>query len=342
MSAYKNRGEKSRFRLRAKYPSKHGRLLMTKNNVSLIILFWGSTLLLSTCLNCCLGATASPEMPQWQVGDWWKFSIEVSGDVNLVGTYTFTIVGDNVDVSQNGQEFNCYKVDVSGGGTIYGDVYGTGIGGTWASTEQHYYTKSDLSWVAIYSTYDETVSLTDGSGVTTVSLVADETITSKLITETKYNPPFEANKGYPLTVGKSWSAATTETTKTETTISGYTESTTETESYTKTFLVLRKESITVSAGEFETYVIKRTDPDGAYAETYYSPQVGFDIKQVEYDSTGTTQVTMELLDYECQPTGDDTQFLTTGIFPILTIFSIIIAISAIVAIYLLKRKRTEI
>lgn len=340
--AYKYRGEKGGFGLPYVKHSKHGRLLMTKNNVSIIILLLGLTLLLSACLSSCLGATSSPELPQWQVGDWWKFSIEVSGDVGLVGTYTFTIVDDNFDVSQNGQEFNCYKIDVSGGGTIYGDAYGTGIGGTWASTEQHYYTKSDLSWVAIYSTYDETVSVTDGSGVTTVSLVADETIISKLITETKYNPPFEANKGFPLTVGKSWSAATTETTKTETTISGNTESKTESESYTKTFLVLRKESITLSAGEFETYVTKRTDPDGAYAETYYSPQVGFDIKQIEYDSTGKAYVTMELLDYECPPTGDDTQFLTTGIFPILTIFSMIIAISAVIVIYLLKRKRTEI
>jgi len=315
---------------------------MTKNNVSIIILLLGLTLLLSTCFSNCLGATASPELPQWQVGDWWKFSIEVSGDVSLVGTYTYTIVDDDVDVSQNGQEFNCYKLDVSGGGTIYGAAYGVGVGGTWSTTEQHYYMKSDISWVAIYSTYDETVSVTDGSGTTPISLVADETITSKVITETTYNPPFEANKGYPLTVGKSWSAATTETTKTQKTINGNAESTTESESYTKTFLVLGKESTTVSAGEFETYVIKRTDPDGAYAESYYSPQVGSDIKQIEYDSTGTPQITMELLDYEYHQTIDDTQFLTTEIIIILTIFSIIIAISVIVTIYLLKRKRTEI
>lgn len=315
---------------------------MPKNNVSVIVTLLGLAFLLSACFSNCLGTTADPELPKWQVGDWWKFSIEVSGDVSLVGTYTYTIVGDDVDVSQNGQELNCYKLDVSGGGTIYGEVYGKGVGGIWSSIEQHYYMKSDLSLVTFYSTYDETISLTDGSGVTTISLVVDEPIISKVITETKYNPPFETNKGYPLSVGKSWSAATTETTKTETTISGNTESSTETDSYTKTFLVLRKESTTVSAGEFETYIIKRTDPDGAYAETYYSPQVGFDIKQIEYDSTGKSYVTMELLDYEWQPAGNQTQFLTTGIFPILAIISIIIAISAIVAIYLLKRKRTAV
>jgi hypothetical protein len=320
-----------------------GRLLMTKNYIFIIMSLLAVTLLLFTCLSNCFGAATNAELPQWQVGDWWKFSIEVSGDVSLVGTYTFTIVDNDVDVSQNGQEFNCYKIDVSGGGTIYGDISGTGISGTWSTTEQHYYTKSDLSWVAIYSTYDETVSLTGGSDVTTISLVADETITSQLITETKYNPPFEANNGYPLTVGKSWSAATTETTKTQTTISGNTEITTESDSYTKMFLVLGKESISLSAGEFETYVIKRTDPDGAYAETWYSPQVGFDIKQIEYASTGTAQVTMELLDYERQPTAvDDKQSFTTGILPIVTIVSIIIAISAIVVVYLLRSRRAAL
>ena len=193
-----------------------------------------------TCFNSCLGSAVSPELPEWQVGDWWKFSVEVTGDASLVGTYTFKIVDDNIDVSQNGQTFNCYKIDISAGGTIYGDVYGMGVSGSWSSAEQQYYTKSDLSLVSVYSTYDETVTVTDNSGATTVSLVADETITSQVITETKYNPPFEVNKGFPLAAGKTWSAATTETTETQTTIGGNTEYTTKTDSYTKTFLVLAR------------------------------------------------------------------------------------------------------
>ncbi|MCW4034823.1 MAG: hypothetical protein NWF03_05615 [Candidatus Bathyarchaeota archaeon] len=292
-----------------------------------------------------MGAAVNPDVPEWHVGDWWKFNVEVSGDASLVGIYTFTIVDDNVDVSQNGQTFNCYKLDISGSGTIYGNVYGLGLSGSWSSEEYQYYTKSDLSLVSVHSTYDETVTVTDGSEISTVSLVADETVVSRLITDIKYNPPFEVNKGFPLTVGKSWSAATTETKETQTTISGTTESATETDSYTKTFLVLGKESTTVSAGEFETYVIKRTDPDGAYAETWHSPQVGFDIKQIEYDSTGTSYFTVELLDYEhlnSQPTVvDDTQSLTTEMVLILASFSIVIAVFAVVVIYLLKHKKIE-
>ncbi len=311
-----------------------------KNKIHPIILLLGFIIFFSTCLNNGHGTSTSPELPQWQVGDWWKVDIEISGEVNLVGTTTYTVVSDNTDVSQNGQNLNCYQIDVSGGGTLSGNIDGNEIGGTWTVTEQQYYTKSDQSWVAVYSIYEETFSLNDdtNSGTTTISLVQDGTITSRTTYETTYNPPFEANKGFPLTVGKSWSAATTETTKTQTTINGSTDSTTDSEAYTKTFEVLRKESVTLSIGEVETYVTKRTDPDGAYAESYYSPEVGFDVKQIEYDSNGTIQMTLELSDYGYQTTGNDPQVLTTETFQILIIVSII-AISAIAAIYLFLRKK---
>jgi len=54
---------------------------------------------------------------------------------------------------------------------------------------------------------------------------------------------------------------------------------------------------TVSAGEFETFVIKATDPDGSYSEDYYSPEAGFSVKGREYDETGKLVTTMELLEY---------------------------------------------
>ena len=233
-----------------------------------------------------------PNLPRWQVGNWWKFNVEYSGAINLVGTQTFTVVSDNVDIFQNGQNFNCYQIDLIGGGTIFGTINGNGVDGTWTLTETHYYTKTDLSWVKINSIYEETISDNANSGGTLISTIQDG-ITLNIITDLIYHPPFEANKGFPLNIGKSWSAATTEILTTETTIGGYTESTTENDAYTKTFLVLRKELITTPIGETETYVIKRTDPDGDYAETYYSSEVGTDIKAIEYDSTRTIYMSME-------------------------------------------------
>ncbi len=290
-------------------------------------------LFFSICFNTGFGV--DPDLPRWKVGNWWKFSVEISGDVvDLVGTSTYTVVSDDIDVHQNGQHFNCYQIDVLGGGAIYVNE----MQGNWTLTGQHYYLKSDQSWVAIHSTYEDTVSIDDASDVTLISSIADRTVTMKIVIDTTYDPPFEANKGFPLTVGKSWSAATTETSKTQTMVNGDTESTTESEAYTKTFSVLRKESITISTGEVETYAIKRTDPDGAYAEGYYSPEVGFDVKMIEYDSNGKLQTTLELLNYEYQSIEDDSDLLATGTFQILVIAAIIV-ISAIAAIYVLKRNK---
>jgi len=285
-----------------------------------------------TSLNTSFGV--GPDLPKWKVGNWWKFSIEISGDVlDLVGTSTYTVVSDDIDIHQNGQDFNCYQIDVLGSGTIYGNR----MEGNWTLTEQQYYLKSDQSWVAIHSTYEDTVSFDDASNITPISLIADRKVTMKIIINTTYNPPFEANKGFPLTVGKSWSAATTETSKIQTMVNGDIELETESDSYTKTFLVLREESIIIPTGKVETYAIKRTDPDGVYAEGYYCPEIGFDVKTIEYNSNGVLQKNLELLSYEYQPIIDDSHLLAT-LLPILVIVSIVV-ISAIVAIYLFKKNK---
>jgi hypothetical protein len=307
-----------------------------------IILLLGVALLISTAISSSYGTTVSPERPQWHVGDWWMFSIKISGEVNLNGIYTFTVVNDEVDVFQNEQNFNCYQLDASGEGTLSGEVGDNEIEGTWTINEKHYYMKSDQSWVAINSTYQKTFTVKDNdSGAIQISLVQDEKFTSTTIIATSYNPPFEANKGFPLTVGESWSAETTETTTTQTAVNFNLESTTETETYTNKFSVLRKESITLPMGETETYVVKMTEPDGAYSETYYSPEVGFDVKQIDYDSAEAVEATLELLDYSYSTTGDSEQQLFS--VEILQTFIIlaIVATAVIAAIFLLKRRRTD-
>jgi len=232
------------------------------NKVSIVSVMLVCILFFSICLNTGLGADF--DFPRWQVGNWWKFNIEIFGETNYVGTQTATIVSDNNDVFQNGQNFVCYQMEILGGGTIYGNVDGNGIGGTWTIDYENYLMKSDYSWVFTHSTYEETTSIGDSTGTTPISFIIDETITIKIIDDVTFNPPFGANDGFPLTVGKSWTSATTETTKSQIIVNGNSESITESETYTKTFLVLRKESITISAGEFETYVIKRTDSKSWY------------------------------------------------------------------------------
>ncbi len=286
----------------------------------------------STCMNTSLGVNC--DLPQWKVGNWWKFNVEILGELfNLVGKSTYTIISDNADIILNGQDFNCYQIDVIGSGTIQGSE----MEGNWTLTSQHYYLKSDQSWVSTQSSYEDTVTIYDSSIVTPIYLDSESVITTKIVIETTYTPPFEAKKGFPLTVGKRWSATTTETSKTQIILDGDMDSKTESEAYTKTFLVLQKDSIMLPTGEVAAYVIKRTDHDGAYTEGYYSPEVGFDVRIVEYDSNGTMQTKMELINYKYQSNGDDLSIFDKGIFSFLLVSIIVISVS--VAIYFLKKNK---
>jgi len=257
------------------------------------------------------------EMPKYSVGDKWKVNVDYKEAIGLLGTGTFEIIGDSVEVTQFGEHYVCYECKFTGNGTVYGQ----NVTGTWTMDIVMYAQKSDLSDVKSTSTTYATLTY------------AGESHIMKTVTETTYNPPRESG-GYPLTAGKSWSATTTELETTQTSIDGVDDEKTDNTTYTKSYLVLRTELTTVSAGEFETFVIKATDPDGSYSEDYYSPEAGFSVKEREYDETGKLVMTMELLEYSYAA--------AEGGFPWLwVIIGIVIAAAVIVGGvgYVLYRRR---
>lgn len=256
---------------------------LDKKTLTVCFAFLMIFLVLSTiCVGTVVGVN-EVEMPKYSVGDKWKFSVDYKEEMGMLGTVTQEITGDSVGITQFGKSYVCYEFSFSCSGTVYGELYGQGVTGTWTMNGKSYTQKSDLSEVKDTMTTDVTFTY------------AGESHTMKQVIETTYDPPLESSG--PLTVGKSWSAATTKTTTTQTTIDGQVDQETDTTTYTKSYLVLRTEPTTVSAGEFETFVIKATDPDGSYSESYNSPEVGGSVKQMGYDETGKLVMTMELLEY---------------------------------------------
>lgn len=254
---------------------------MRRKTLVVCFAFLTISLVLSTvCVGTVVGVDEA-EMPKYSVGDKWKLSVDFKEGIGLLGTATFEITGDSVEITQFGKHYVCYERSMTGGGTVYGE----GVTGTWTMNGKLYAQKSDCSNVKETMTMDMPFTY------------AGESHTTKEVTETTCDPPLEKYKGFPLTVGKSWSAATTETTTMQTTIDGQVDQETNTTTYTKSYLVLRTELTTVSAGEFETFVIKKVDPDGSYSEWYYSPEVGENVKETLYDETGKLWITMEVLEY---------------------------------------------
>lgn len=266
------------------------------------------------------------EMPKWSIGDTWKFNVDYKEEIGLLGTVTFEVTSDSREVTQFGTSHVCYELNITGGGTVYGQLYEEGITGTWTMNGKEYCQKSDMSWVKSTVTTDATFTY------------ATESMAMTQIVETSYNPPLDANKGFPLTVGESWAAATTETTTTEMTIDGSVDTSTDTSTYTKNYFVLRSELTTVSAGEFDTFVIKRTDPEGSHAEYYFSPEAGSDVKLKEYSAVGELQVTMELLEYSYAAAKEEFSWLS------IIVGSVIAAavVASGVAYILYKRRKTPV
>lgn len=261
----------------------HWRERLDKKTLTVCFAFLTIFLVLSTaCVGTVVGVNKA-EMTRYSVNDKWKFSVDYKGEFGMLGTLTSEITGDSVEITEFGKHYVCYEVSITAGGTVYGELYGEGITGTWTMNGKMYAQKSDLSDVKSTITTDVTVTY------------AGESMTMEQVIETTYNPPLESSG--PLTVGESWSAATTETTTMQTTIDGDVDQETDTTSGTWNYFVLRTEPITVSAGEFDTFVIRATDPDGSYSESYYSQEVGESVKVKEYDETGKLVGTVELLEY---------------------------------------------
>ena len=271
------------------------------------------------CVGTIVGVNEA-EMPKYSVGDKWKVRIEyaeVEG-IGMLCTETFEITRESVKVTQFGKSYVCYEIDISGNGSLYGAA-----SATLTINGKKYVSKADGDLVKINITYNGSL------------IYYGKTHSSSEFAEETYNPPLESSKGFPLTVGKSWSASTTRTTARQLTIDGELEQE-ETNKTTgiESWLIHRKELITVAAGEFDTFVVKVTHLDGKYGEWYYSPEVGDAVKQIEYYQTGELFATLELLEYRYAAAEEDFPWL-------FVIIGIVIAAAVIVGGvgYVLNKRR---
>jgi hypothetical protein len=280
--------------------------------------------LLNHCFNAASGEMTTADLPKDSIGDKWKFSVDYKPPFGMLGTMTWETTNDSYLLNQAGSNHECYETTITGSGTVYGENTSSAraLSGTWTWTGKEYDVKSDLSWARVTTTINSSYIY----GGNPHTYIYEEELT--------YSPPLEANKGFPLSAGKSWSAASTETTITVTTSDGQTSHDTNATTKSTSFLVVRTQMTTVSAGEFETFVVRRTYSDGTYSEFYYSPKTRSDVKGIAYDSTGNVTFSMELLEYS----------LVSERFPI--VYLVAGTVVAAVAIlgglgYLLSRRRKK-
>ena len=216
--------------------------------------------------------------------------------------------------------YECYEFTSVGNGIVYGE----NVSGNWSMTIKEYYVKSDFSLAKMTITKDTTIVRPNGSS------------TTSQYTEINNSPPFGMNSGFPLTLGKTWSA-TSNTTQTNTlTVDGQTSQDNSTFTQTTNFVVASVEDIQTQAGTFHTYLIRGTAVDGSIQDMYYAPDAHIQVKELDYDSKGNLVATMELLDYQVTEPADALPLLWIAV----AIVGVAVAVSAI-SVVTLKRRNSK-
>lgn len=266
-------------------------------------------LLALTAVSLAPPTRASTSAPTWTAGDYWVYNV----------------TGFSFGIGSTGS--GTYRLDVLGQQSI-----------TLASTT--------------YTTYhlklNVTVTVTQGSTTTTISLPGDIwlrtsdfapvkqslsfSFLTSTITETQTNTP-PPGRQWPLTPGATWSANyMVESVSALGSIISTTYS-----NDTASYSVQADTSVTVPAGTFSATPLKEAAPSGSYNLSYWSSTAGGPVREDTVDAFGSTTTSLQLKSYNYQAGGS-----VGGLFlglPLLAWIAIIAVIVIVVAALVFLRMR---
>jgi hypothetical protein len=225
-------------------------------------------------------ARADAQAPTLAVGDHWTYGATGTGpgfSLSLTISYR---VADLETFNDNGTNYDSYRIAASSTGSATGPALTAPV----SQRGYSIWRRSDLAGVA---------------GGLSTSFIINGLNYTQSGTETTSTPQVMAQ--FPLYLGESWTSTLTSYTSQTTYDPGLPPSTISySNTTTTTYVVTSTPLVTVSAGTFETYLIRSSDPTGT-SEVYYSPEVLQPIKEVDYNSTGATTQTVQLESYDAWP-----------------------------------------
>lgn len=295
----------------------------------------GTIILLAIILSLLLVSKISepsPEIPApvLHSGDFWEYEVmETEEALVIEGTETFTVTGID-EVNVGGVKNSVFVMHLSGSGTFYGF---SAMSGTWTENGVYYYRLSDL--LPVKSDVDLEMSgmssfYNYGQVKISAQNVSDYNIISsswryslKVGDQGLYNLKVSANASYRIDMP-----------------SGYEDyNTTENSTYYEewAFWCQKKVKVTVPAGTFDTYLIKRTlQKDGSYYLLWYSPEVGNHVKIEHYNEDGSKNLDKELNSYSYR--GAPNNFVVENLPYILIIVTVAVIV---ILIFMRIRKKPE-
>jgi hypothetical protein len=270
--------------------------------------------------------SAEITVPELSSGDKWTYEIEMEEEgMEFNGDWTYKVKGEKTVAG-----YEVYDLSLDGDGTVEMEIPSVGTAVMDFTVDGYRYLRiSDLA------TVKESMNLEMSTSIAGIELSIE------MFLEGSYSPPLN-DFGFPLDVGKEWnftltygSSSTFVMTMGDDTNSE-TESDTSTESYS--FKCESKESITVSAGTFESYKVKQIEDDDDYIYTYISEKTGLFVKSEMYDDEGDLQMVMELKSYS---KGQDAFAIMDYWWLLILIIIVVVALVAVAAVRS-RRSKEEI
>jgi len=215
--------------------------------------------------------TRAASVPVWDISQSWTYDYEFENELGTTFQGTENLAVEAIqDLNLGGFEYEAYRIALSGTG-----IFDTGDNtGSTSVSGKIFLRTADLACI---KTEKETISEVDGTPTTR----------KEEITET-FQPPRMDFK-FPLEKSKSWTSDTHCARHITETIDDDPPTTdTQEEDLSYRYWVQDEENITVDAGTFFTYSIRRSNVDNLqnYTQYWFSPQTAYAIKEEEWKPEG--------------------------------------------------------
>ncbi|MCK4444275.1 MAG: hypothetical protein KAW09_07010 [Thermoplasmata archaeon] len=274
-----------------------------------------------------LSAVGDMQLPTYQIGDQWVYSVNLNfeGMAVISGDWTFEVV-DEITVS--GHE--AYDISIEGTGTA--SMFGLGAG-SYDMEGLSYIRKSDLAAIREDIMIDINVT------------IFSEVIRILAYMNTTHDPPMN-QFDFPVKEGDIWSSISTTTfgmaiLSDNPLIPGSVSSSTETE--TTDFECESKETVEVPAGKFKSYRIKTTEASGNTTYNYISTESGYLVKTQICDESGASVGNLNLKSFTYTPpgTGNGDDLISDLMEYLWLLIMLIVVIIVVILVAVLSRRSKE-
>jgi len=259
---------------------------------------WFLTLALSIALFMSLigeaTAVVNHEDLEFLIGDSWEFRNTDESGMNMA--FSVEVTGED-KVQIDGIEYEVFIARGSGSIEEAGDIGSYELVPGSSNLEVTYYDAKDYDEGARKTIFEMSFQLQDTSDGTVYTFASYSENTETIIS---------GSRPYEISPGVTWSLTIKEV-ETETTLfsggyigDGEPETTWANRTKTINYECIGMKSVTVTAGTFETYEIKKTTlgEQGNYTLLYLSSTVKRDVKSVDYNTQGEMLSILELLSYD--------------------------------------------